>query len=177
MTRNKEKCEFNQESLYFLGHRIDRNGVAPDPNKTAAILKMETPKTVSELRRFMGIVNQLGKFSPHIADLSKPLRELLSTKKAWVWNHAQDTAFEQIKLELTRPVVLALYDPSAELKVCADASAYGLGAVLLQKHSTIDWKAVAYASRALSETESRYSQLEKEALALDGPVRNSQIIL
>ena len=145
----------------FLGHRINRNGVAPDPNKTAAILKMETPKTVSELRRFMGMVNQLGKFSPHIADLSKPLRELLSTKKAWVWNHAQDTAFEQIKLELTRPVVLALYDPSTELKVCADASAYGLGAVLLQKHSTIDWKAVAYASRALSETESRYSQIER----------------
>ena len=55
---------------------------------------METPKTVSELRRFMVMVNQLGKFSPHIADLSKPLRELLSTKKAWVWNHAQDTVFE-----------------------------------------------------------------------------------
>ena len=123
-------------------------------------------ETLAELRRFMGIVNQLGKFSPHIADLSKPLRELLSTKKAWVWNHAQDTAFEQIKLELTRPVVLALYDPSAELKVCTDASAYGLGAVLLQKHSTIDWKAVAYASRALSETGSRYSQIENEALAL-----------
>ena len=96
MTLNKEKCKFNQESLYFLGHRIDRNGVSPDPNKTAAILKMETPKTVSELRRFMGMVNQLGKCSPHIADLSKPLCELLSTKKAWVWNHAQDTAFEQI---------------------------------------------------------------------------------
>ena len=123
VTLNKEKCEFNQESLYILGHRIDRNGVAPDPNKTAAILKMETPKTVSELRRFMGMVNQLGL---HIADLLKPLRELLSTKKAWVWNHAQDTAFEQIKLESTRPVVLALYDPSAELKVCADASAYEL---------------------------------------------------
>jgi len=65
-------------------------------------------------------------------------------------------------MELTRPVVLTLYNPSAELKVCADASAYGLGAILLQKYGNTNWKPVAY---ALSHTESTYSQIEKEALA------------
>ncbi len=165
ITLNKDKCEFNRETLHFLGHKIDQAGISADPNKTEAIVRMEKPKTRTELRRFLGMANQLGKFSPHLADLSKPLRELLSTRAAWVWDQSQDIAFQQVKEELTKPVVLALYDPSAEMKVCTDASAYGLGAVLMQKYGS-QWKAVAYASRSLSPTESRYSQIEKEALGL-----------
>lgn len=68
-----------------------------------------------------------------------------------------------MKEELTRPTTLALYDPSAPTKISADASAYGLGAVLLQKFDT--WKPVAFASQSVSETERRYAQIEKEALA------------
>ena len=98
------------------------------------------------------MLNQLG-FSPLVVDLSEPLRELLSTKKAWVYS--QETAFDHIEEELTKPVVLALYNHLAKMKIRSDVSAYGLGTVL-QKYS-YDWKAVAYASRALTETESRYS--------------------
>ena len=87
-------------------------------------------------------------------------------KKAWLWGSAQDDAFDKVKQELTKPTVLALYDPQANTKICAAASAYGLGAVLLQQHSGMHWKAVAYASRSLSNTEWRYSQIEKEALAI-----------
>ena len=123
---------------------------------------MERPQSLLELRRFMGIVNQLSKFSPNIPELFKPLRELLSTKKSWVWGPAQDEAFCKVKLGLTRLTVLA--QPQA--KICAHASAYGLGAVLLQQHSDTGWKPVAYASRSLSDTEGRYSQFDKEALAL-----------
>ena len=151
--------------MHFIGHKIDKNGISDDPNKIVAVLKMETPKTRTELRRFLGMVNQLGKFSPCLADLSKPLWELLSSKNTWIWNQPQDSTFQQVKQELTKPVVLALYDPLAELKVCSDASAYGLGAVLMQKCNN-QWKAVAYASKSLSVTELRYSQIEKEALGL-----------
>ena len=112
-------------------------------NKTAAIELMESPKSVTKLRRFLGMVNQLGKFSPHIAELSKPLRQLLSDKRAWVWMPAQDEAFTKLKKELTNPNILALYDPTAETTVSADASSHGLGAVLLQKVHN-NWHPIAY---------------------------------
>ena len=76
-----EKCAFRKTSLKFLGHMIDQDGIRADPDKTAAIQRMETPKSITDLRRFMGMVNQLGKFSPNISDLNQPLRALLSTKK------------------------------------------------------------------------------------------------
>ena len=166
VTLNKEKCEFSRDSLTFLGHVINKEGVTPDPQKTSAIVAMERPTTRTELRRFMGMTNQLGKFTPKIAEISQPLRELLSSKKAWVWGPSQDEAFEKLKTELTQPTVLTLYDPEATLKISADASAFGLGAVLLQQQLPSEWKPVAYASRAMSETEQRYSQIEKEALSI-----------
>ena len=75
VTLNKDKYEFNNTSLTFLGHTIDGKGISPDPQKTDVISKMASPKSTTELRRFMGMVNQLGKFSPRIADLTKPMRE------------------------------------------------------------------------------------------------------
>ncbi len=115
----------------------------------------------------MGLVNQLGKFSPRIADISQPLRELMSSRRAWTWGPDQEKSFSEIKQELTKPTISALYNPSADTKVSADASSFGLGAVLLQLHPDgQNWKPVAYASRSLSDTEKRYVQIEKEALAI-----------
>ena len=110
-------------------------------------------------------MNQLGKFSPNVAQISQPLRELLSTKSAWVWGTSQDHAFLSVKTELTRPTVLALYNPMAETLVSADASSNGLEAVLLQKFEA-EWRPVVFTSRSMSETETRYAQIEKEALAI-----------
>ena len=84
VTLNPDKCEFGKRTVKFLGHIVDQVGIRPDPQKTSAIVEMETPHNITDLRRFMGMTNQLGKFSPNIAELSQPLRELLSTKKAWL---------------------------------------------------------------------------------------------
>ena len=166
VTLNAEKCELGKTSLKFLGHCIDKDGVRADPEKTAAICQMSPPRSVSDLRRFMGMVNRMGKFPPNNAEISKPLRELLSIKRAWLWGAEQDRAFNALKEELTKPTVLALYDPKAKSKVSAYASSFGLDAVLMQRQGESDWKPVAYASRSLTETEGRYAQIEKEALAL-----------
>ena len=164
VTLNLSKCEFARSSLKFLGHIIDATGIRADPEKTSAIVEMQAPTGIPELRRFLGMANQLGKFTRNLAELTQPLRDLLRKNNVWSWGPAQQEAFTRIKEELSKTTTLTLYNPAADMKVSADASSYGLGAVLLQKEGT-EWKPVAFASRTMSDTERRYAQIEKEALA------------
>jgi hypothetical protein len=135
VTLNPDKCEFSKTHITFLGHVIDKEGISADPKKTAAIKEMAPPHTPSELRRFMGMVNQLSKFTSDIVHLSQPLQELLSTRKSWLWGPAQEEAFAQIKHALVKPTVLASYNLELPTEIRSDASTYGLGAVLLQQHA------------------------------------------
>ena len=107
----------------------------------------------------MGMVNQLSKFSPHTAEVSKLLRELLSMKKSWLWGPAQDGTFDKVKQELTKPTVLALYDSQANTKISADASAHGLDQCFSSNTLTCT-------GSQLRNTERRYSQIQKKALAI-----------
>ena len=83
VTLNEEKCEFSKPSVEFLGTLIDSEGVHASPKIVEAILKMKTPQDQTELRRFLGVVNQLSKFQPKMAELSKPFRDLMSH---WLWS-------------------------------------------------------------------------------------------
>lgn len=159
VTLNMEKCELGRSEVKFLGHILSTEGVQPDPEKIKGVMSMKEPANTGEVRSFLGMLNQLGKFIPGLAEKDKPLRDLLSKKYQWVWGCAQ-----QLKNDLTSPPVLTLYNPNKELKLSADASSYGLGTVLPQEGE--QWKPVAYASRSMTETEQRYAQLEKEALGL-----------
>jgi len=85
LTLNREKCQFNKSSFSFLGHIIDSHGISQDPQKTKSITDMSPPTTVTQLRRFLGMINQMNRFSPNLAQLSQPPRELLSSKHTWIW--------------------------------------------------------------------------------------------
>ena len=127
-----DKCEFNKESITFLGHIIDANGFRPDPQKTKAIKQMKEPKSIEELRRVLGMFNHLQKFVPSAADLTRPLRDLLRKQTPWCWGESQKQAFEGMKTRLIKPPILAMFDPTKETILSTDASSYGLGSVIIK---------------------------------------------
>ena len=126
---------------------------------------MSAPTNVKTLRTFLGFVTYLAKFLPNFSTVVAPLRLLLCKKTELIWGAEQQRAFENVKEMCLCPSVLAKYDPSRETRVATDASQVGLGCCLLQKYES-QWRPVFYASKALSETEKRYSTIEKEALGV-----------
>ena len=117
-----DKCEFSQSSIRFLAHIIDSSGPHADPQKTTVVTQFPVPSDVAGIQRFMGMVNHLGKFIPHLADLSDPLRQLLRKDSVWVWGEPEKKALEQIKQALVLPTVLAHYNPNRPTIISADAS-------------------------------------------------------
>ncbi|UYV66641.1 K02A2.6-like, partial [Cordylochernes scorpioides] len=166
LTLNKEKCIFSVKEIKFLGHLITERGVLPDPNKVQAIREFPSPSSISEVRRFLGMVNFTGKFIPDLSTILFPLNQLLVKRNDWRWDSAQEEAFEKVKKLLSTSPTLTFFDPNLPTTVSADASSYGLGAVLLQKSEDGYQNAVSYASRTMSETEKRWAQIEKESLAI-----------
>ena len=161
-----EKCEFSKLRIKFAGHSLSAAGIGPDPDRLSAVINMAPPSNIIEVRCFLGMVNQLAKFSHTLAELSAPLCDLLRKDHTWVWDSLQQNAFDSIKKAISSVPVLALYDPKKSTIVSADSSSYGLGAVLKQRQLDNTWRPVVFASRALTDIEKRYAQVEKECLAL-----------
>ena len=163
VTLNTEKCtNINQ----IPGADSEPRWYPTRSCKISCNHRVPPPKNVTEVRRFMGMVNQLGKFYPQLANVAKPIHELLGSKNDWIWEESQQKSFETIKQNLSSAPILALYDPQKETIISADASSYGLGTVITQKQPTGEHRPIAYISRVLTPTEQKYCQIEKEALAV-----------
>lgn len=166
LTLNKDKCDFHKTELKFMGHTLSKQGIKIDDSKVKAVRDAEPPQNASEVKSFLGLVTFCSKFVPNYATIAEPLRKLTRKDVTWEWGTEQQNAFMKLKQCLTSADVIAYYDPNAETTLIVDGSPVGLGAILNQRQSNGDMRPVAYASRTLTPVERRYSQTEREALAV-----------
>ena len=164
LTVNGNKCEFRLTKLKFFGHQLSSDGVSPSEEKIAAIRDARSPKEI-EVRSFMGLVQYSAKFMPDLASIARPIQDLTRKGVPFVWGAEQQKAFQELKCLITQAETLAYYQVGCRTRIDADASPVGLGAVLTQQQGGV-WRVISYASRSLTDVERRYSQTEKEALAL-----------
>ena len=156
---NKKKFTFKCDDVQFIGHRLTKEGLKPDPAKVKAILSMKKPDDVAAVQRLLGMVKYLSKFLSDLSQICEPIRRLTNKDVPWFWTKEQDVAFDKIKEAVTSAPALKYFDSSKPTEGSGDASSQGLGFVLTQEDHP-----VTYASRALTQTEQRYLQIEKELL-------------
>jgi hypothetical protein len=167
ITLNVEKCEFAKEELDFFGLRITKAGIQIQPSKHAALLEAEAPTTPSEISSLLGLANYCSRFIPDLATVVEPMRRLTKASVPWVWSEAQEQALTALKQAVVADA-LAYFDKSLRTELTVDASPVGLGAVLAQYNPAQpdSKRIVLHISRALSPVEQRYSQVEREGLAV-----------
>ena len=158
---NKEKLKICIPEVKYIGDIISAEGLKPDNSKIKAVCEFPTPSGKQDVMRLLGMVNYLSKYIPNMSSITEPLRELLKENIHWHWEDQQQRAFAAIKTVLTSNPVLKFYDSKKPVKISVDASCGGLGAVLMQ-----DDHPIAYASRALTDTQKKWAQVEKEMYAI-----------
>lgn len=172
LTLNEPKCFYGVEQVEFLGSTLSKHGVAPAAEKVDAIKNFRRPKDRSELRSFIGLVTYISPSIKNFADTMEPLNRLLRKENREEWGPDQDAAFAKIKQSLEDDIVTrAFFDVNCPTKLFTDASPTALGAVLVQQQKDPETgilrdRVVACASKTLVETEKRYAQTHKEALAV-----------
>ena len=163
---NKNKCQFMLSEIKFLGYRLNKRGLQPQPEKVNAIKLAPQPENVSQLRAYLGLVNYYSKFVPNLSQTLSPLNKLLKKNEKWAWGQEQDKAFQKSKDIISSDNLIIHFDPTKNLTLTCDASPDGIGAVL--SHDELP---IAFASRSLNQAERNYSQLDREGLSIIFGVR------
>ena len=145
----------------FLGHIVSEEEVVVDPAKIEAIINWKQPKTVTEIRSFLGLAGYYRRFVEAFARLAGPLTALTRKDHKFVWNERCEQSFQELKRRLTTAPVLTIPQGTEGFEIYCDASKQGLGVVLMQHD-----KVVAYASRQLKEYETRYPTHDMELAAV-----------
>ena len=161
----RDKCQFAQESVKFLGHIVSARGTEPDSSKVEAVRDFATPTFLTDVRAFLGLASYYRRFIKNFADIVAPLHDLTKGGREFSWTSAADQAFNDLKNRLCSAPILSLPDFSLPFTIHTGASDFGLGVVFSQRRGENE-KVIAYASRTLTPAERNYSTTEKECLAI-----------
>ena len=172
---NPSECVFPVPEISFLGYKISSMGSQPLLEHVTDLQACPPPKTVGQLRRFLGMLNFYRRFLPHAATIQAPLHDDLSDPKVKgshpvTWTDALVAAFNECKASLFRAAVLAHPHPTAPLALVMDASTTATGAVLQQRVQDV-WLPLAFFSRKLSPAQQKYSAYNRELQAIYEAVR------
>ena len=169
------KCFFFRNEIEYLGHVVSGKGISTNPKKIEAVTKWPTPKTVYDVRSFLGFVGYYRRFIKNFSKITKPIREVITglenqskraAKKTYIeWTDAAESAFEALKTMCVSTPILAYPNYQLPFILHTDSSTDGLGAVLYQKQDGKQ-RVIAYASRSVSKAESNYPAHKLEFLAL-----------
>ena len=158
---NPQKTHVKAPAVNFFGCLYDADGVHPDPDKVNAVQALPAPTNVTEPQEFIGMVTYLSPFITGLSTLTAPLCELLKKDTDFTWNPTYDAAFQHVKDVVISDTTLQYFDPSLPMTIQVDTSQVGLGVALLQNH-----KPMVFASKALTDTECHYTNIEREMLAV-----------
>ncbi|GKE18214.1 putative reverse transcriptase domain-containing protein [Tanacetum coccineum] len=151
------KCEFWLSKVQFLGHVIDSEGIYVDPTKIESIKDWASPKTLTEIRQFLGLAGYYRRFIEGFSKIARPMTKLTQKSMKFDWGEKAEAVFQLLKQKLCSAPILALPEGSENFVVYCDASHKGLGTVLMQKE-----KVIAYASRQLKVHEKNYTTHDLE---------------
>ena len=167
-----KKCEFFKSKIAYLSHIVSAKGIETDPKKVEAVRNWTVPKTVTDIRSFLGFTNYYRQFIKDYAKVARPLNTLISgenaakKKKLVEWYEQCQKAFDTLKDLCTSTPILAYADYKRDFQLHTDACERGLGGVLYQKDENGLQRVIAYASQSLSPTERNYPAHKLEFLAL-----------
>lgn len=167
---NPTKCVFGVREITFLGHLVSPQGCKPTTEKVAAIQNFPKPRTIAELRRFLGTLNFYRRSLPHAASVQAPLHVYLTDsrkndKREIAWSPEAETAFLKAKQDLANAALLNHPSDTAETRIVTDASDTAMGAVL-EQHLSATWKPLAFFSRKFSASQRKYSAYDRELTAV-----------
>ena len=155
------KCEFWLAEVGFLGHVVSALGVSVDPGKVEVVMSWERPKSVFEIRSFLGLAGYYRRFIEDFSRLAAPITRLTRKEVKFVWDDSCERAFQELKSRLTSVPILIVPERGQRYTVYCDASKDGLGCVLMQSG-----KVVAYGSRQLKNHEQNYPAHDMELAAV-----------
>ncbi|CAB0040695.1 unnamed protein product [Trichogramma brassicae] len=159
-----EKVHFLRKEVGFLGHIVSERGVEMDPKKIEVMTNFLRPKTVRNVRQFLGMAGYYRRFIQGFSKIAKPLHDMTKKGVKFEWTSKQETSFKTLKTCLTTTQILIFPDFSKPFTLTTDSSDLAIGAVLSQERDGFDHP-IGYLSRVLNEAEVNYSTTEKECLA------------